>query len=271
MTWRTVLLALKGPEATDASGDGHMIELQQMKTVCLWSGPRNVSTALMYSFAQRADSQVVDEPLYGHYLRVSGAEHPGRDEVMTAMNCEGDTVMRNILESPPQDATVKFIKQMAHHLVELDLWFLPRVSNIFLVRDPKEMLPSLTVQLPDAGLVDTGLETQWRLFEQLAGSGQIPAVIDSRELLLDPPGVLRQLCEHLEIAYIDKMLSWDAGAIAEDGVWAPYWYHAVHESTGFSPYVEKTGFPEHLEPLLEICAPWYDRLYDHAIRATKGE
>lgn len=243
-----------------------------MKAVCLWSGPRNVSTALMYSFAQRADTKVVDEPLYGHFLRVSGAQHPMREDVLAAVNTDGNDVMRKLLSEPAQDAvTVLFMKQMAHHLVDLDQSFMQRTHNIFLIRNPREMLPSLTIQLPDARLEDTGLATQWQLFERLIANGQDPVVLDSRELLLDPAGVLGSLCEHLDLDYTDKMLTWPAGARAEDGVWAPHWYHAVHKSTGFAPYVAKSEFPQNLEALLAECKPWYDKLFAHAIIATEGE
>jgi Sulfotransferase domain len=242
-----------------------------MKAVCLWSGPRNVSTALMYSFAQRTDTRVVDEPLYGHFLRVTGADHPGRNDIMPLLDCDGPKVMQALLGQSPGDAEILFIKLMAHHLVDLDREFMRQTRNIFLIRDPREMLPSLTIQLPHARLDDTGLETQWELFTWLEKLGQTPAILDSRELLLDPPGVLRQLCEHLEINYTDDMLTWNAGPIAEDGVWAPYWYHAVHKSTGFSPYVAKGEFPRHLQPLLDECHSWYEKLYSRAIRATGGK
>ncbi len=224
----------------------------------------------MYSFAQRADMQVVDEPLYGHYLRVSGADHPGRDEVLAEMNCDGNAVMRDLLDCSGTDhAKQLFLKHMAHHLVEVELGFLHQTENVFLIRDPQEMLPSLTVQLPKARLADTSLEQQWHLFDGLVSSGQKPAVIDSRELLLDPTGVLHQLCKHLEIGFTEQMLRWPAGPRAEDGIWARHWYHAVHQSTGFSLYAEKTDFPSHLKPLLSECAPFYERLFEHAFRASK--
>ena len=234
--------------------------------ICLWSGPRNVSTALMYSFAQRDDILVIDEPLYGHYLRVTGADHPGREEIIAAMNCDGEAVMREIVGKKRGDRRL-FLKHMAHHLVDIDHGFLQMASNIFLIRDPREMLPSLTIQLPAATLVDTGLEQQWRLYEELREAGQAPAILDSRELLLEPAGVLTQLCEHLGMRFDPGMLSWDAGPIPEDGVWAPHWYHNVHKSTGFAPYKAKTGFPERLEALYAECAPWYDKLYAHAIKS----
>ena len=236
--------------------------------IFLWSGPRNVSTALMYSFAELPGIRVIDEPLYGHYLRVSGAEHPGAGEVMAAMNCDGDHVIRELLDAQAAAPTRRFfVKHMAHHLVDLDLGFLPEVCNVFLIRDPVEMLPSLTVQVPHARLDDTGLKRQYELFADLVAAGQRPAVLDSRELLLDPASVLRQLCKHIGVAYDDRMLHWEAGPRPEDGVWAPHWYHAVHQSTGFAPYVAKAGFPESLRALLEECQPWYEQLFANAIRA----
>ena len=235
--------------------------------ICLWSGPRNVSTALMYSFAERDDIRVIDEPLYGHYLRVSGADHPGDQEVMDAMNCDGDAVMAELL-AEPRDGPRLFMKHMAHHLVDIDRSFLAQTVNLILIRDPREMLPSLTIQVPQAGLADTGLKTQWELFAQLTDLGQTPAVIDSRELLLEPRKVLTDLCEVLGLPFSEDMLSWEAGPRPEDGVWAPHWYHAVHQSTGFAPYTAKTEFPERLDALLAECEPWYERLYARAIRAA---
>lgn len=237
-----------------------------MQVICLWSGPRNVSTALMYSFAQRSDTAVVDEPLYGHYLRVSGSVHPGGDDVMSKMNCDGDAVMKRIM-TRQQPEPLLFIKHMAHHLRDLDLSFMKDIRNVFLIRDPLEMLPSLTVQIPHAGLADTGLKRQWELFDDLANSGRNPAVIDSRELLLNPRSVLAQLCAHLGIDFDEGMLSWPPGPLDEDGVWAEHWYHSVHKSTGFSEYVAKSDFPDALLPMLEECRPWYDKLYSRAFKA----
>lgn len=240
--------------------------------ICLWSGPRNVSTALMYSFAQRDDVRVVDEPLYGHYLCVSDAPHPGRDAVIEAMNCDGDAVMRDLIGRQRADPTRRlFLKHMAHHLVALDTGFLAQTDNVLLVRDPREMLPSLTIQLPSAGLADTGLHRQWELFRQLEAMGRTPVVLDARELLLDPAGVLGQLCSRLGLGFDTRMLHWEAGPRPEDGVWAPHWYHAVHKSTGFAPYTPKPDFPDALAPLLAECAPWYEKLFAHALRArTRG-
>ena len=225
----------------------------------------------MYSFAELQGVRVIDEPLYGHYLRVSGANHPGRDAIMAAMNCDGDAVMRNLLLQQADDPSrALFVKHMAHHLIELDPGFLRSTNNIFLIRDPREMLPSLTIQLPHATLSDTGLRRQWELYTELVESGQHPIVLDSRELLLNPESVLRQLTLHLNIEFTSDMLTWKAGVRDEDGVWAPHWYHAVHRSTGFAPYEAKTNFPDHLQPLLNDCKPWYEKLYEQALRSNAG-
>jgi hypothetical protein len=226
----------------------------------------------MYSFAQRDDVRVVDEPLYGHYLHVSGAEHPGREEIVSAMNCDGDAVMRDLIEQSTKSAdTTLFIKHMAHHLLRIDLRFLERCSNIFLIRDPREMLPSLTVQLPHATLDDTGLKKQWQLLQDLRSNGQQTIVLDSRELLLDPEAVLRQLCNKLDLTFEEGMLRWRAGPRSEDGIWAKHWYQAVHKSTGFGEYVAKDDFPAKLRPLLDECRPYYENLYAQAIRARFSE
>ena len=239
--------------------------------ICLWSGPRNVSTALMYSFSRRADTTVLDEPLYGHYLRVSGANHPGRDEVIGAMDCDGDRVMRSLLDPQnPRERPVLFMKHMAHHLVEVDRKFLDETVNVLLVRDPLDMLPSLIRQVPRATLADTGLKMQWQLYEELQTRGQQPAILDARELLLDPPAVLEQLCTHIGLPFAESMLSWPAGGNAADGVWAKHWYHAVRASTGFQEYRPKKSFPTHMLSLLAECRPWYDKLFDAALRAPRS-
>lgn len=231
----------------------------------VWSGPRNVSTALMYSFRQRPDTTVVDEPLYGHYLKATGADHPGEEEVMAAMDCDGERVVREVILGPCE-RPVLFMKNMAHHLVRLDRSFLSRITNVLLVRDPKEMLPSLAEQLPSPTLRDTGLAKQAEILDLILEKGEEPVVLDAKYLLLDPPGVLRRACEKLGIAFEETMLSWPSGPKPEDGVWARHWYDGVHASTAFAPYRPKTGpFPERLEPLLQECRPLYERLRRFAI------
>ena len=233
----------------------------------VWSGPRNVSTALMYAFRQRPDTLVVDEPLYGHYLKVTRAGHPGDDEVLAAMDTDGGRVVREVLLGPCE-RPVHFFKNMAHHLAGLDRGFLGGLTNVLLTRDPAEMLPSLARQLPNPTLRDTGLLYQTEILDHVLGLGLKPVVLDAKQLLLDPPGVLRSACDRLGIPFHEAMLRWPAGPKPEDGVWAKHWYANVHASTGFSPYNPRTGdFPERLKPLLEESVPLYERLRGYAIPA----
>ncbi len=157
---------------------------------------------------------------------------------------------------------------MAHHLVDLDLSFLQRTANVFLVREPSEMLWSLAQVIPEPRLRDTGLAVQSELFERLRRQGQSPPVLDARELLLAPHDVLAELCERLAIPFDKSMLRWPTGPRLEDGTWAPRWYRSVHRSTGFLPYAAKPqSLPAELAPLLDECRPHYDKLFEHALRA----
>ena len=241
-----------------------------MKKICLWSGPRNISTALMYSFAQRKDTRVIDEPLYGHYLRITNADHPGREEVLKNMNCDGNSVMRDIMNQRESNFKILFLKQMSHHLQDLNNEFLQKVDNIFLIRDPKEVIPSLTIQLPNAKVRDTGLDIQWRLYQSLISYGKNPVIVDSRELLIDPEFILTKLCAHLGINYSKKMLQWSPGPINEDGIWSKYWYQTVHKSSTFMPYKPKPDLPKKFIPLYDKCIPYYNKLYKHALIAKRS-
>jgi hypothetical protein len=234
----------------------------------MWSGPRNVSTALMYSFRQRSDTNVFDEPLYGHYLHVSGADHPGRDEVLAAMDTGGNRVVHDVLLAQG-NKPIRFYKNMAHHVVGLERSFLSQLTNILLIRDPRDMLPSLSHQIPHPILRDTGLQEQSEILDIILASGQTPVVIDSRELLNNPRLVLQEVCKRLNIAFEESMLSWPAGAKPEDGVWARHWYHNVHLSTTFGKYeAKKATFPNQLVPLLNESLPFYEKLYEHAIKIS---
>ncbi|MDE2827389.1 MAG: sulfotransferase family protein [Bacteroidota bacterium] len=233
----------------------------------LCSGPRNVSTALMYAFAQRSDTHVVDEPLYAHYLQVTGAQHPGRDDILACMDSVGSRVVNQSLLGPC-DRPILFVKNMGHHLVNLDLEFLNQMTTVMLIRDPEQMLPSLINQVPQPALADTALARQREVFDYLVELGQAPCVLDAREILMNPEKVLRLLCERLGVTFEPAMLHWDKGARPEDGVWAKHWYHVVHKSTGFSPYVHKSApFPAFLRPLLDECIPHYEYMLQYVIKA----
>ncbi len=221
----------------------------------------------MYSFRQHPDVRVEDEPLYAHYLAKSGRQHPESGAVLASQPHDGNAVVQRLLAQTTLAPPHVFAKHMAHHLIDIDLQPMLNAKHALLIRDPEQMLSSLTIQLPDARLSDTGLAQQCELLDALTQHNVPAAVIDSRELLLDPEGVLRQLCEVLDLPWTDAMLRWPAGPKPEDGVWAPHWYHAVHKSTGFSSYQHKPPPDRSLNTLLTECQPYYQRLYQHALRA----
>ncbi|MCZ4410621.1 sulfotransferase family protein [Cryomorphaceae bacterium 1068] len=229
--------------------------------ICLWSGPRNVSTALMYSFAQRSDCRVFDEPLYAHYLSHTDAHeyHPRSDEILSTMENDGEKVVEMMMGSHKKP--VAFFKHMTHHLFDLKLDFLKDCVNVILTRDPREMLVSFDKVIPNPSMQDVGYEAHLMLMDHLERIGQKAIVLDSKEILLDPKTALTKFCDTIGISFQDGMLSWKVGPIPEDGIWAEYWYGNVHKSTGFRPYFEKEiDFPERLEPLLEKCQKIYQEL-----------
>lgn len=233
-----------------------------------WSGPRNVSTALMRSFNQRADTRVVDEPLYGYYLATTGVPHPGREELIEILETNARTIVDETILGPC-DRDVLFMKQMVHHLIpELDLDFLDSCVNVLLIRDPAEVIASLVYQLPEPTMRDVGIERQVQLFDDLRAKGQEPPVIDARLLLQDPEPVLRKLCDSIGLSWDPAMLSWPAGPIPEDGPWDRYWYDNVQTSTEFQAYRPSDKVvPDSCSDLLAECRKCYDRLIVHAIAA----
>ena len=233
----------------------------------LWSGPRNISTALMYSFAQRSDTTVYDEPLYAHYLSKTPAitYHPGADEVLENQENDGSAVIKMMMGSHP--TPVVFFKHMTHHLVEVDWSFMKDCVNLILTRDPKEMLVSFINQIEKPKLQDVGYAKHIEVLNYLKTNNLRVVVLDGKNVLLNPEKVLSELCEKIEIPFDKSMLTWQAGPRPEDGVWAKHWYHNVHKSTGFSKYKPKeVAFPERLKPLLEECLPYYNELKKIAIQ-----
>lgn len=235
-----------------------------MKYLHLISGPRNISTALMYSFAQRADTVVEDEPFYACYLTKTNANHPGKLEVLHTQSSNEEEVKRTIFSI--KQKPVLFIKNMAHHIEVLnDDSFLEKCVNIFLIRDPKQILASYAQVIEQPILRDIGIEYEFRLFNKLGRQSAI--VIDSGLLLKNPESVLTKVCEQASIPFDKRMLSWPAGPKPYDGVWAPYWYSNVHQSSGFEKQSSsERPLPEELKPLLAEANIYYQELIQYAIK-----
>lgn len=241
--------------------------MNSIKRVCLWSGPRNISTALMYSFAQRKDTKVIDEPLYAYYLRhfpEAQSYHPGASDILNTMENDGAKVVETMLND--MQRPVMFFKHMIHHLLDLNRDFMKNTVNIILTRNPKEMLPSFDKVIENPSINDVGYALHLELLNYFK-IHHIPfTVLDSKKVLINPEKTLRKLCDFIEIPFDKNMLSWPAQQRVEDGIWAPYWYDSVHKSTGFLTYKSKNEvFPKHLIPLLEECEPFYKELMTYSI------
>lgn len=230
-----------------------------------WSGPRNISTALMYAWRQRSDTTVVDEPLYAHYLSHDDRSHPGVAEVLASQSQDAAHVVANVILGD-YATPVLYVKQMAHHLVGVDRAHLAKTHNLLLVRHPRDMLASLSVQLPNCDLRDTGLVESVELLDAVLAAGGAPVVIETQQLLRDPAAILTQVCERVGLRFDPAMLSWPPGPKPEDGAWAPHWYDNVHRSTGFAaPRATPRELPAAMEPVLEQAMPLYERLAEYAL------
>jgi hypothetical protein len=237
--------------------------------ICLWAGPRNVATTLLYSFRQRPDTRVLDEPLYAHYLLASGDAHPGREEILAAMEQDGARAVQNAVLGPC-DRPVLFVKDLAQHLAGIDHTFLRQTVNVLLIADPRRTLCSLLHQIPRPASRDLSVAPQVELLRHLREIGQDPPILDARELLHDPEGVLWTLCERLDLSFTSRMLQWPSGPKPEEGAWAKHWYGDVQRSTGFLPWRErKATLPARFEPLVAECRPDYESLYAQAIKARR--
>lgn len=220
----------------------------------------------MYSFAQRSDTKVIDEPLYAHYLAKTNADHPGREHILANMENDGVKVIENVILGDYKENVV-FMKQMTHHLLQLDESFLDKVTNVFLIRDPKQLISSLAQVIPEVNMNSTGIKRQHELFHKLSDGDNRPIVIDSGEILKDPEKALTELCNALGIPFESNMLKWKPGPIKEDGIWALYWYENVHKSTGFEKqHTSSRELPEILANLYNESLPFYKDLYSHSIK-----
>ncbi|WP_084597337.1 sulfotransferase family protein [Nocardioides aequoreus] len=230
--------------------------------VAMWSGPRNISTAMMRSWENRPDTVVVDEPLYAAYLQATGLEHPGRDAVLASQPTDWRDAVAALAD--PVDAPVHYAKHMTHHLLpDMPLGWVADLRNVLLIRDPREVVASYVRSREACEPDDIGLLQQVRLFHHLGGD--VP-VIDATDFLRDPETHLRWLCDWLGLDFTEQMLHWPAGPRDSDGVWAPYWYDAVLASTGFAPYQPReVSLSPHDAAVAQTCLPAYDELHAHRL------
>jgi hypothetical protein len=238
----------------------------------MWSGPRNISTAMMRAFGARADCAVSDEPYYAAYLTATGLIHPLRDEVIRSQPTDPDAVSEALLGPIPGGRTVWYQKHMTHHMTKgFGREWIEQVANAFLIRTPEAVLASYHRVRDDFSLDEIGLSTQVELFFRAGDKlGHTPPVVEGQDVLADPEGMLRALCAALGIAFDPAMLAWEAGGRPTDGVWAPAWYAAVEQSTGFAPPRPEPTFddlPDALKSLAERARPLYETLAAHKLRA----
>lgn len=236
--------------------------------IAMWSGPRNISTAMMRSWGNRADTAVVDEPFYAFYLQRTGEEHPGAEEVIASGETDWRKVVETLTGPVPGGHQIFFQKQMTHHLLpEVDRGWLCEVTNCFLIRDPAEVIASYTKKNREPTLADIGFEQQAEIFSFVRQTtGEVPPVIDAGEVRMNPEPVLRRLCEALGVAFDPAMLSWPPGLRETDGIWAKHWYGEVTRTTGFRPMSGRPAeVPSHLRTVHEAAMEIYRELRQHRL------
>lgn len=239
------------------------------QVIAMWSGPRNLSTAMMRSFGSRADCAVWDEPFFAPFLAVSGKPHPGREETLEAHETNAVAVAQRCAAPPPKGQAYFFQKHMPHHMLPgFPLEWAKDAKHFFLIREPARVIASYLRGRADFDIEDLGYGPQQRLFDTLTDmTGAPPPVIDSLDILKAPEVMLTRLCGVLDIPFDAAMLSWDAGPRTEDGAWAPYWYASVETSTGFgaAPHAEPHVPPKY-QDMLARCEADYAALHQLRIK-----
>ncbi len=239
--------------------------------LAVWSGPRNISTAMMRAWENRGDCSVVDEPLYAHYLWHTGLDHPGRDAVIAAGETDWQRATAWLTGPIPDGKAIWYQKHMTHHLLpHIERGWLDRLTHVFLIRDPREVLLSYVRSRPNVSVEDLGVLQQHEIFDYVRGlTGGRPLVIDAGEFLRAPAAQLRALCEALGTPFTERMLCWPPGPRASDGVWAPYWYGAVLRSSGFEPYRERDHkVPREHQKIIDAVMPPFEALYEKRLRSA---
>jgi hypothetical protein len=236
------------------------------RIINMWAAPRNISTAMMYAWNQRTDTTVLDEPLYGHFLAVTGLDHPMREEVLSATATDEQGVLDLMFHSNV-DTPLLFIKNMAHHIEGMDLNFIDNMDSFILTRDPSQMIPSLSRGLGRVpSVADTGYGVQVEILDRILTSGETPIVVDSAAVLNDPRATLATLCRSLDVPFDEAMLSWPVGAKSIDGVWGSHWYKRLHTTTGFeSSSSSDETVTDELAETYAACESLYERLTEYTI------
>lgn len=223
----------------------------------------------MYSFGNRADTAIVDEPFYAYYLSNFDVDHPGAEDILSSMSCDPNDVIQKVLLAKRKEEYL-FAKNMAHHMDSYDYSYSLECRNVFLIRDPKRLIASFAKVITNPVANDVGLRREAEIYNEIKDKGKFdPVVIDSGQLLLNPEKVLKEVCSQLSIPFDKAMLNWAAGAREEDGTWAKYWYHKVHKSTGFvqTPKTKEVILDDRLIPVYEEILPYYNQLFEKAIKA----
>jgi len=232
--------------------------------IAMWSGPRNISTAMMRSFENREDTAVIDEPFYAAYLLKAGLDHPMRDAVLLSQPLDWQRVTKQLLGPVPGGRAVFYQKHMTHHMLpEFGRSWIRFCRNAFLIRSPEQVLASYVEKRAQVTLSDIGFVVQRELFEREADRlGKSPPVIEAADVLEDPRGMLTALCCALGVPFSDRMLRWPKGRRPTDGVWAPVWYEAVEKSTGFTRLRERPQnfVADQFRTIADAARPHYERL-----------
>ncbi|MFK7732766.1 MAG: hypothetical protein AB8B48_14195 [Pseudomonadales bacterium] len=231
--------------------------------IAMWSGPRNISTAMMRAWENRADCRVIDEPLYGYYLHKTGLDHPGWADVIEAQGTQWQTAVKRCRAPNDKSEPIFFQKHMVMHMLpEVPLDWLDGYRHYFLIRNPALVLASYSAVRATVTLDDLGFRQSLELYERLQEtSGHAPVVVDTESFLKHPGSQLQALCSALKVQFTESMLSWPAGCRETDGVWAPYWYDSVNASTGFAPYTPKTpSLNKAQQQIVDEALPYYDAL-----------
>ena len=243
--------------------------MNQPIRIAMWSGPRNISTAMMRAWGNRQDTFVIDEPFYACYLKATGKNHPGADEVIAIGEIDWRKVVVHLTGPIPNGKSIFFQKHMAHHLLpEVDREWLGAVTNCFLIRDPRQVIASYIKKRDDPALEDLGFTQQAEIFDFVRSRAKsIPPILDANDVLENPARMLHLLCDAVGVEFSESMLSWQPGLRATDGVWAKYWYAEVAKTTSFQPYRARDyQVPERLRETYERCRECYEGLYQYRLR-----